>query len=97
MRAIVVQAGDETAINRGLGYPRPCYNAATGEVVPGVFATGFRGVEKDDRGRDVLVVDDVEAALPAPLQARVVTVARPVVEAVAAPEEPVVSDPRSGP
>lgn len=87
MRAIVLQAGDEAAIASALGYPTPCYNAATGQVVPGVYSLRHRDPEIDDRGRTVLVVDDVESALPAPIRARVVNVARAaVVDAGAALE-----------
>jgi hypothetical protein len=81
-RAVVLQAGDEAAIATALGYPTPCYSAATGEVVPGVYSLRHRDVETDYRGRTVLVVDDVEAALPAPIRARVVDVTRAAVEVI---------------
>lgn len=74
-RAVILQAGDEAAIATALGYPTPCYNAATGEVVPGVFTLRHRDPERDDQARSVLVVDGLESALPAPLRARVVNVA----------------------
>ena len=86
MRAVVLQAGDAAAIATALGFPTPCYNAATGAVEPGVFSLRHRDVEKDDRGRDALVVEGVEAKLPAPVAARVadVTLAVPVAIAPAA-------------
>jgi hypothetical protein len=86
MRAIVLQAGDEDAINTALGYPTPCYRASDGRVVPGVYSLRHRDPETDTLARQVLVVDDVETALPAPLRARVVNV---TIQAVAV-EEPVV-------
>lgn len=83
-RAVILQAGDADAIAAALGYPYPCYNAATGEVVPGVYSLRHRDPQLDDQARSVLVVDDVESALPVPLRARVVNVAI----AVAIAEEP---------
>lgn len=85
-RALVLQAGDAAAVATALGYPTPCYSAATGEVVPGVYTMRHRDPETDDRGRAVLVVDDVEAALPAPIRARVIDVARAVVDAAVVEE-----------
>ena len=83
MRAIVVTGRDEQDVADALGYPYPCYNAATGEVVPGVYSLRHRDPEIDDRGRTVLVVDDVESVLPASLRARVVNVTKAVaVEAI---------------
>lgn len=82
MRAIVISGRDEQDVATALGYPTPCYSAATGEVVPGVYSLRHRDAERDDQGRTVLVVDDVEASLPAPLRARVVNVTKAVVEAI---------------
>lgn len=79
MRAILIQAGDAEAVATALGYPHAGLRTDH-TIAPGAGLTlRHRDVEKDDQGRDVLVVDDVESALPAPLRARVVNVAKAVV------------------